>query len=72
MEHALRWINYQKLPTDFGYPMYVELDNIFPFIIDQSNRREKERIESERDAAEKSRKREEQIASDLAQMQRRS
>jgi hypothetical protein len=71
MEHALRWIHFGKLPVDVGYPMYVEIDNILPFVVNEYNKREKERMEDERDAEKKKQDRAEQIASDLAQMQKR-
>lgn len=60
----MRWINYERLPSDLGYPMYAELDNILGFIVDEYNKREKERIDQERKNAERQAK----IDSDLRQM----
>lgn len=46
---AARYINYKQLPWEMGYPHYEELDNIFPFIIEQWKKRVKDHIEKEAD-----------------------
>lgn len=63
-------MNYEKLPVDFGYPMYVELDNIFPFAMNEYNKRQKERMEKEAEDEKKKQDRAQRIASDLAEMQK--
>jgi hypothetical protein len=49
MEHFRRWLLYDKLPWDLGYPPLAEFDNIFPFLISQWNARQKLEAETRAD-----------------------
>ena len=46
---ASKYIDYDKLPWEMGYPHYEELDNILPFIIREWKKRIKEHIEREKE-----------------------
>ena len=42
---ASKYIAYKKFPWEMGYPHYEELDNIFPFIVIEWNKRVKQESE---------------------------
>jgi hypothetical protein len=45
MRLASKYIDYDKLPWEMGYPHYEELDYIFPFIIREWKKRVNEEME---------------------------